>query len=123
MPRQVPLGAQFRHRAQRIREALGRPLVVGRKRDPHVAVVENRVVGAVGLLDLVQRLRDQETPDAVASEERQRAFEEFESPESRELVQHEQKLPVWFGWDAHRQFFGQPPCDLVEDQPHQRSRA
>src|SRR3546814_9965602 len=39
-------------RPERVGNALRRPLVVGRERDPHVAVVEDRVVLAVGLLDL-----------------------------------------------------------------------
>ena len=52
----------------------------------------------IGLLDLVQALGDQEAPDAVARHERERALEEVEAPERRELVEHqEQLLPAAIG--------------------------
>ena len=53
--------AHFGRGAERIRDALGRALVVGGEGDADMAVVEDRVVRAVGLLDLVERLRDQES--------------------------------------------------------------
>jgi hypothetical protein len=46
--------------AERIRDALGGALVVGREAHADMAVVEDGVVRPVGLLDLVERLRDQE---------------------------------------------------------------
>ena len=46
---------------------------------------------AVGLLDLVQRLRDQEALQAVAGHEGERALEEVEPAERRELVEHQQQ--------------------------------
>ena len=46
--------------AERVRHALGGALVVGREAHADMAIVEDRIVRAVGLLDLVQRLRDQE---------------------------------------------------------------
>ena len=49
----------FRRRAQGIRDPPCRPFVVGSKSNPDMAVVENRVVGAVGLLDLVEHQADQ----------------------------------------------------------------
>lgn len=76
--------------AERVRHALGGPLVVGREAHADMAVVEHAVVGAVCLLDLVERLRDQERLDAVAGHEGERALEEVEPPQSGELVEHHQ---------------------------------
>ena len=52
--------ADLGRRAERIGDPLRRPFVVGGEAYPHMAVVEDRVVHAVGLLDLVQGLGDQE---------------------------------------------------------------
>jgi len=52
-------GAQLRGGAERIGDASCRALVVGGKRDPDMTIVEDGVVRPVGLLDLVERLRDQ----------------------------------------------------------------
>ncbi len=62
----VALGAQLRRGAKRVRNTLGRALVVGGERDPDMAIVEDRIVLAIGLGDLVERLRDQKAVDAVA---------------------------------------------------------
>jgi hypothetical protein len=45
---------------KRVRHALGGPFVVGREAHPHMTIVENGVVLTVGLLDLIERLRDEE---------------------------------------------------------------
>ena len=50
----VALRPQFGRGAERVGDALGGALVVGREGDAHVAVVEDGVVGAVGLVDLVE---------------------------------------------------------------------
>ncbi len=85
-----------------------------------MAVVEDGVVGPIGLLDLVQRLGDQERADAVARHERQILLKEVEPPLGRELVEHDEELaPVGAG----RQLLGEPPADLVQDQAHQRPGA
>ena len=52
-PAELRLRAQLGGGAERIGQALGRALVVGREGDAHVAVVEDGVVVAVGLVDLV----------------------------------------------------------------------
>jgi hypothetical protein len=62
-----------------------------------MAVVENRIVRAVGLLDLIQRLRDQEALQTVAGHEGQRRFEEIQSAQCWELVQHQQQLVTALG--------------------------
>ena len=73
--------------------------------------------GAVGLLDLVQRLRDQEALEAVAGHEGERDLEEVEPAERRELVEHQQQpMPAVL----RVQILGQAPADLVEDQADQR---
>src|SRR3546814_5681233 len=84
----VALRAQLGRRAERIRYALGRALVVRRESDPDVAVVEDGVVLAIGLGDLVEALRDQVGADAVAGHEGERGLEEVEPSERGELVEH-----------------------------------
>ena len=103
--------------AERVRHTLGCALVVGREADPHMAVVEDGVVRAVGLFDLVQRLRDQERLEPVAGHEGQRALKEIEPTERREFVEHEQDpmAPV-----LGVKVFGQPSADLVQHQSDQR---
>ena len=41
-------GAHFSRRAERIRDTLGRPLVIGREGDAHMTIVEDGIVGAIG---------------------------------------------------------------------------
>ncbi|MCY1235390.1 hypothetical protein D9M72_480050 [compost metagenome] len=50
----VALRAQFGGSAEGLGDAFGGAFVVGREGHPHMAVVEDRVVLAVGLVDLVQ---------------------------------------------------------------------
>src|SRR3546814_3085501 len=82
-----------------------------------MTIIEDRVVLTVGLLDLVEALRDQERLDAVAGHEGERGFEEIESAERWELVEHEQQ-PVRSC--ARVQLLGQAAPDLVEDEPDER---
>src|SRR3546814_18290928 len=79
------LRAQFGRGAQRIRNPLCGALVVGRERHAHMTIIEDRVVLTVGLLDLVEALRDQERLDAVAGHEGERGFEEIERSEERRV--------------------------------------
>ena len=46
--------AHLGRRAERIGHPLGGTLVIGREANANMAIVEDRVVGAIGLLDLVQ---------------------------------------------------------------------
>ena len=57
--------------AQRIRDALRRALVIRRKGHAHMAIIEDRIVGSISLLDLIERLRDQKALETVARHERQ----------------------------------------------------
>ena len=91
LAREVRLRAQLGGRAERIGQALGGALVVGREGDAHVAVVEDGVVVPVGPVDLVQGLRHQEGAHAVAGQEGQRRLEEVEPAERGELVEHQQE--------------------------------
>src|SRR3546814_20914904 len=84
----VALGTQLGRRAERIGYTLGRALVVAAERDPDVAVVEDGVVLAIGLGNLVEALRDQVGADAIARHESQRSLEEIEASERGELVEH-----------------------------------
>src|SRR3546814_19872533 len=71
--------------SKRIGHTFGGALIIGREAHANMAIVEDRVVGAVGLLDLVQRLRDQERFQAIARHEGERGFEEVERSEERRV--------------------------------------
>lgn len=64
--------------AERIGNAAGGVVIIGRERDADMAIVENGVVRPVGFFNLVERLRDQECLDPVACNKGQGAFEEVE---------------------------------------------
>src|SRR3546814_6557177 len=82
-----------------------------------MAVVENGVVGAISLFDLVQRLCDQEALQSVAGHEGQRGLEEVEPPQRGKLVEHEQQpMSPPLGVEIFRQ----SASDLIEDQADQR---
>src|SRR3546814_18947479 len=57
-----------------------------------MAVVEDRVVLAISLLDLVQALCDQEGTHAIAGEKGEDGLEEIQAAERGELVEHHEKL-------------------------------
>src|SRR3546814_17395991 len=78
--------------AERVRHPLGGPLVVGGEAHADMAVVEDRVVRAVSLLDLVERLRDEECLEAVARHERQGGLEEVEPAERGKLRSEEGRV-------------------------------
>ena len=125
-PGREPVARIVAHRAllgrgaERVRDALGGALVIGRERDPHMAIVENRVVLAIGLLDLVQRLCDQERAHAIARHERESGLEEVEPSERRKLVQHHQQLVPARTRTLLFEPLCQPAPDLVEHQPDER---
>ena len=109
--------AQFGRGAKRFRNALRRALVIGRKADPDMTIIEDRVVLTVSLLDLVERLRDQECLDAVACHEGKRAFEKVETTERRKFVKHQQQSA---SIRSFVQVFGQAAAQLVENEPDKR---
>ena len=82
-----------------------------------MAVVQYRVVLAVGLFDLVQRLGNEEGFDAVACHEGKCAFEEVEAAQRRKFIEHQQQAVRTF---SRGQLFGKPPPDLIEDEADQR---
>src|SRR3546814_2516470 len=67
--------------SERVRDALGRPLVIGRKGDADMAVVEDGVMLAVRLLNLVEALGDQKGSNAVTGHEGEAGFEEIQRSE------------------------------------------
>ena len=75
--------------AQRVANPARGSFVVCRERHPHVAVVEERVIGPVCPLNLVQTLGYQEGLDAVSGHEGQRRLKEIQPPQGRELVKHQ----------------------------------
>src|SRR3546814_17809706 len=84
-PWREPVASIVAHRAlfscgaKGIGDALRYPLVIGRKGDAEMAVVEDGVVLAIGLLDLIEALRDQEGAHAIASEKGEARLEEIQS--------------------------------------------
>src|SRR5690606_12413570 len=88
----VALGTQFGRGAERIADPLCRALVVRRKRDTDMAVVQYRVVLAISLADLIETLGNQIGADSIAGHERQRRLEKVQAAERRKLVEHHQQL-------------------------------
>ncbi|MNV14704.1 hypothetical protein D3C71_1054010 [compost metagenome] len=116
----VALRAQFSGRAQGFRNPFRRAFVVRRKRHADVAVVENGMVLPIRLVDLVQALSDEKAADAVAGHEGKRGLEEVQAAQRRKLVEHQQQLVAAGDAVGAVKRFGEPPPDLVEDQPDQR---
>src|SRR3546814_15816298 len=87
-----------------------------------MAVVEDGVVLAIGLLDLIEALRDQEGAHAIASEKGEARLEEIQSAERWKLVKHHEQLVPGrgIGTVLGMQMFGQPAADLVEHKTDQR---
>ena len=69
MPGIVSHRPLFGRGAECVRDALGGALVIGRKGNTDVAVVEYGVVFAISLFDLVHALGDQEGAHAIAGKE------------------------------------------------------
>src|SRR3546814_10338763 len=78
-----------------------------------MAIVEDRIVLTIGLFDLVERLGDQESLDAVPRHEGERAFEEIEAAQRRKFVEHQEQAPRP---RAGIEFLGEPPPDLVRSE-------
>src|SRR5579883_1899849 len=114
MARVVLHGAQLGCDAERVRDALGGALVIGGERDADMTIVEDGIVWSVGLLDLVERLRDQEALQTISGHEGERGLEEVEPPKRRKLIEHQQQaMPA----SLRLKLLGQAPADLVEHEP------
>src|SRR3546814_12172217 len=83
-------------------------------------VVEDRIIFAISLLDLVERLGDQEGADAIAGHEGKAGLEEVEPPERRKLVQHHQELVLAVAVSDAFELLGQHAADLVAHPEDQR---
>ncbi len=81
------------------------------------------MVLAIGLVDLIKRLRDEKAADAVTRHERQRGLEEIQAAERGKLVEHQEQHVATCDAVAAVERFGQTPADLIEGQPLQRLRA
>src|SRR3546814_15676394 len=66
MARRGPHGALLGRDAESIGDPRSRPLVIRRENDADVAVIEDRIMLAVGFIDLIETLGDQIDPDPVA---------------------------------------------------------
>src|SRR3546814_5331499 len=116
-PGRAPMPGIVAHRSllgglsQRIGNPLGGALVIGREGDPDMAVVEDRIIFAISLLDLVERLGDQEGADAIAGHEGKAGLEEVEPPERRKLVQHHQELVLAVAVPDAFELLGQAAAD------------
>src|SRR3546814_5236236 len=118
-PWREPVASIVAHRAlfscgaKGIGDALRCPLVIGRKGDADMAVVEDGVVLAIGLLDLIEALRDQEGAHAIASEKGEARLEEIQSAERWKLVKHHEQLVPGrgIGTVLGMQMFGQPAAE------------
>ena len=119
VPGIVALRAQLGGGAEHFGNALGRALVIGGIRHPHMAVVQNGIVRAVSLIDLVERLRDEEAADAVASHKGERRLKEIQPAECRELIEHQQQFALALDAIGTIKRLGEPAADLVEDQAHE----
>ncbi len=64
-------------------------LIAAGEADAHVTIVEDGIVLAIGLLDLIERLGDQEGLETIARHERQSGLEEIEPAKRREFVEHQ----------------------------------
>src|SRR3546814_7078252 len=71
-----------------------------------MAIVEDRIVLTIGFFDLVERLGDQESLDAVPRHEGERAFEEIEAAQRRKFIKHQEQAPRP---RAGIEFLGEPP--------------
>ncbi len=116
----VALRAKFGRGAERIGNPLGRALVVRRKRDADMAIVEDGVIFAIGFRNLIQRLGNEVGADAVARHEGKRGLEEIQPAKCGKLVQHHQELMLAELGGIAFELFGQPAADLIENQPHER---
>src|ERR1700676_1582295 len=110
----VALRPQFRGGAECIGDTLGGALVVSCESNAHMAVVEDGVIWSVRLIDLVQGLRDEESAQAIAGQEREWGLEEVEPAERREFVEHQQQPVSARDAVGPVQRFGQTSSDLIE---------
>src|SRR5665213_885329 len=110
-------GAHFSNSAKCIGDALCCAFVICRKAYAHVAIAENGIIWPIGLLDLIERLRDEETLETIACHEGECAFEEVEPSEGWKLIEHQQHtVSLTLGL----QVLGQTSADLIEDQADER---
>jgi len=99
------------------RDAARRLIASGPNTD--MAIVQDRVVVAVSLLDLIETLRNQEGAHPVTGKESETSLEEVQPSERGEFVEHHQQ-PVATGLVLGMELFGETLTDLVEDKADQR---
>src|SRR5271156_4983097 len=85
----VSLCSRLCRGSQGIGDPFRRTLIVCRESHPDVAVIEKRMIRPISFFDLIQGLRDQESPKPVGRHEGKRGLEEVQPTERRELIEHE----------------------------------
>src|SRR5262249_51235060 len=104
---------------EQVRDPACGSIVIGRECESNVAIVEDRIVRAVGLFELIERLRNQECLKAIPGNERDGRFEELEAAERRELVEEEEKPVAVSGFATELHELGEPATDLVQHQANE----
>ena len=89
-----------------------------------LGVVELLVGALLFLLDLVERLRDQEALEAIAGHGSHHLLEEIETAELRKLVeQQQQAVTLLTAMPVSGLIFHQSARDLTDEETHQRHEA
>ena len=82
-----------------------------------MGIIETRIVLAVSLDDLIQRLRNEIGPDAIARHEGQRGLKEVQTSKCWKFIQYQEQLAARLALLAF-EGFSEPAANLVEDQAH-----
>src|SRR3989441_11257079 len=96
-----------------------RALVVGGKGDADMAIIHEAIVGAIGVVELIQRLSHQQSANLIACQVRQRGLVELQPSHGRKFIEHLEKGTVRF----LRKVFGEGTALLIEQQADEGTRA
>ena len=114
----------FRDRANHLADALASDCVSGGEGAEDVAVVQDRIVDAILLDDVVEGLDNQVGFDSISGHLTQVHGEKVQPSERRELIQRQKKAMVLRTAGAVAvQKFHQRPARLIDHQPNQRAQS
>ena len=82
-----------------------------------MAVIEDRVIWAIGFFNLIEGLRDQKSFQPIARHKGERAFKEIQSAERRKFIKHEQDA---LALSICMQIFSQSSANLIENETDER---
>lgn len=120
MPGIVAHGTLLGCLPQCIGDTLGGAFVIRGEGDPDMTIVEYGIVLAVGLVDLVEALRDEEGPHPIARHEGKAGLEEIKATERGKLIEHEQELVPPGLAALPFKLLGKTATDLIEHQADER---